>query len=142
MNDGGPIVEVYEPGRRPLRIVLTGPLVLGRDCDGLLLTDSQISRRHLELRPSASGVEVADLASSNGTFVDGRRVSAPTPVAVGGEVHFGACRVMVLSASAVLPGARREAPLTAADAGRRASISARSRPACPRRSVVPGQARA
>ena len=49
----GQIVVVSEPGRARLRIEVTElPLQIGRDCEGLLLTDPQIPRRHLGLHNS------------------------------------------------------------------------------------------
>ena len=54
-----------------------GRWVVGRDADGLSLTDPGISRQHLELRVAADGSVVAtDLASTNGTTLD----EAPLPV--------------------------------------------------------------
>ena len=45
-----PVVVVRQPGRQPLYVEVHGRLELGRDCDGLLLADAQVSRRHAELR--------------------------------------------------------------------------------------------
>jgi pSer/pThr/pTyr-binding forkhead associated (FHA) protein len=39
--------------------------------------DPEISRRHFSVTPLADGVEVADLASSNGTWIDGVRLLGP-----------------------------------------------------------------
>jgi class 3 adenylate cyclase len=90
------VVEVQEPGRAPLRLVMTGPLVIGRDCDGLLLTDGQISRRHLELRPVANGVELTDLGSSNGTYIAGAKVNGPVVLRPGELARFGASTISVV----------------------------------------------
>jgi len=66
-----PIVLVREPGRTPLRILLgADPLEIGRDCKGIILTDSRISRRHLELHRSGDDVIAIDLGSTNGSRVD------------------------------------------------------------------------
>jgi hypothetical protein len=48
------------------------PAVIGRlpDC-AVSLTDSQVSRRHAEVRPAGTGFAVADLGSMNGTTVNG-----------------------------------------------------------------------
>ena len=89
-------VEVREPGRTPLTLVLDGPVVVGRDCDGLLLGDAQISRRHLELRPSRSGLEVTDLGSTNGTFVGDERVSGTRRVAADDEVRLGSVFIRLI----------------------------------------------
>jgi hypothetical protein len=48
------------------------PAVIGRlpDC-AVSLADSQVSRRHAEIRPAGGGFAVADLGSMNGTTVNG-----------------------------------------------------------------------
>src|SRR4030095_8968462 len=46
-------------------------ITLGGDgSNRIQLNDSEISRRHAEVRRTAEGVVLADLASSNGTFVN------------------------------------------------------------------------
>jgi class 3 adenylate cyclase len=65
------IVTVRQIGRQPLSVLLEGELVVGRDCDGLLLADSEVSRRHLSLRRMGPAVQITDLGSTNGTFVNG-----------------------------------------------------------------------
>ena len=48
---------------------------IGRAPDNdVVLDDLQVSRRHAELRCDADGVELVDLGSHNGTWVNGRRV--------------------------------------------------------------------
>ena len=84
-----PIVVVRQPGRRPLTLVLASALELGRDCDGLLIADNQASRRHVELTATAAGVLATDLGSTNGTFLDGERISTPVIVAPGARLGVG-----------------------------------------------------
>lgn len=43
--------------------------------NGIVLTDLACSRAHAELRPSQSGLTLIDNRSSNGTFIDGERIS-------------------------------------------------------------------
>lgn len=69
-------------------------VVIGRD-EGcfLKLSGSDVSRKHCELKPGGGGWVVTDLASQNGTFVNGRRVTGPTCLNVGddllvGHMHF------------------------------------------------------
>ncbi len=64
-------VRVDAPGRRELLVVLEEELVVGRECDGLLVADPQVSRSHLRLRRVGPKVEVADLGSTNGTSLEG-----------------------------------------------------------------------
>ena len=50
---------------------------LGRDADNdIVLDDLLVSRHHAELRHTDSGLQVVDLGSRNGTYLNGRRVSA------------------------------------------------------------------
>jgi class 3 adenylate cyclase len=113
-----PIVEIREPGRVPLRLQLVGPLVIGRDCDGLLLTDQQISRRHVELRPARDGaIEVFDLASSNGTFVDGRRLTTPTTVRPLEEIRLGSSTITLLAPTVAPHDADPRATMVPGDSG-------------------------
>jgi pSer/pThr/pTyr-binding forkhead associated (FHA) protein len=58
------------------RFSVTGPLELGREAAGVSLTfDTQASRRHAVVTPGPSGLTVQDLGSTNGTMVNGQRVS-------------------------------------------------------------------
>jgi pSer/pThr/pTyr-binding forkhead associated (FHA) protein len=53
------------------------PLVIGRSPDvEFVVNDSNVSRRHAELWRTAEGVAIRDLQSTNGTFVNGHRVTA------------------------------------------------------------------
>ncbi len=66
----------FGSGGERLERRLTEPVtVIGRDeaCDLQLLRGS-LSRRHCELRLSRSQITVKDLDSSNGTYVNGRRI--------------------------------------------------------------------
>jgi class 3 adenylate cyclase len=91
-----PIVVIREPGRVPLQLVVRSTLDVGRDCDGVLLTDPELSRRHLRVSTAAGLVTVQDLDSTNGTTLDGARLVGPTAVRVGQVVAFGRCRLEVL----------------------------------------------
>ncbi len=76
-------------GRR--LVIAPGGAVVGRsrECD-VVLGDSNVSRRHAELRPGAGGQwTVADLGSTTGVQVNGRRISAATPLKAGDRIVFG-----------------------------------------------------
>jgi predicted component of type VI protein secretion system len=73
-------------------IPLEQELVIGRSTPGLgsLGGDSEISRVHARVHHDASGqLTVEDLGSTNGTFVNGNRISSPTPLRPGDELRVG-----------------------------------------------------
>jgi class 3 adenylate cyclase len=107
---------ITEPGRTPLHLVVRRPVEVGRDCDGLLLADAELSRQHLRLSATAGRLVVADLGSTNGTKLDGAELRGPTRVAPGQVVTFGHCRLEL-----VAPVNGRVASI-AADPLRRTSI--------------------
>jgi class 3 adenylate cyclase len=107
---------ITEPGRTPLHLVVRRPVEVGRDCDGLLLADAELSRHHLRLSATAGRLVVADLGSTNGTKLDGAELRGPTRVAPGQVVTFGHCRLEL-----VAPVNGRAASI-AADPLRRTSI--------------------
>ncbi len=47
------------------------------DCN-LIFDDPNVSRHHAEIRPANGGFEIADLGSTNGTYVNGSRVPTST----------------------------------------------------------------
>ena len=52
-------------------VAVVDELVIGRENADLVLEDTEISRRHAVVRWRALALEIEDLGSSNGTFVDG-----------------------------------------------------------------------
>jgi hypothetical protein len=91
-----PTVRISEPGRIPLHVVVHGPIDVGRSCDGVLLVDPELSRRHLRLTVDSGRLTVEDLESTNGTTLDGEPMLGPTAVAAGQVVRFGRCCLEVL----------------------------------------------
>jgi hypothetical protein len=83
--------------RLPLDLVRDGPLVLGRaqHCDVVLKHDT-VSRTHAEIRRQDDGWCLRDLGSTNGTWIDGRRVDHPEAVRRGDQVLLGGCSVLLL----------------------------------------------
>lgn len=66
------------------------PLRLGRrePCE-LVLRDSEVSGVHCEVLLRGDELIVSDRGSTNGTFIDGRRVFAPEPLPPGGLLQVG-----------------------------------------------------
>jgi len=58
------------------RFPITMPLELGRESQQVSLAfDSSASRRHTRIDPQGTQVSVSDLGSTNGTFINGQRVT-------------------------------------------------------------------
>lgn len=80
-------------------IELTDEVVIGRENADLAIDDAEMSRRHAVVRSVVGAVEVEDLGSSNGTFVDDQRIEGPTRVGGGSKIRLG---TTVLEVSGVL----------------------------------------
>ncbi len=72
-----------------------GPTVIGRreDC-GLRIPLGDVSRKHCQLTCDRNGVFVQDLGSSNGTFVNNRRVQE-SPMLAGDRLTIGSLTFVV-----------------------------------------------
>lgn len=79
-------------GKAGLEIPLgSEPLMIGRASDaGLQIRDDYTSTHHARLLLWGQDWVVQDLDSTNGTFVDGRRIDSPTQVPAGVPVKVGA----------------------------------------------------
>lgn len=69
------------------------PLIIGRSPDvAVVVNDTNVSRRHAEVWRTNEGVAVRDLQSTNGTFVNGHRITAvsvsPRDDITVGTLHF------------------------------------------------------
>jgi pSer/pThr/pTyr-binding forkhead associated (FHA) protein len=71
------------------RVEVTSVLVLGREAADLVIEDPQVSRRHAAVRPAGDGLEIEDLESLNGTWVNGARVTGTVRLAPGDQVRVG-----------------------------------------------------
>ncbi len=87
-------------------------LLIGRQATGIgkLANDTDISRRHaLISRTAQGGYVIQDLGSTNGTFVNKRRIASPEPLAAGDTIAFGNTTVVVRSAGIPQPDAAGQA---------------------------------
>lgn len=72
--------------------------VLGRAKTAAIHLDvKSVSRNHAEVRRGASGWTISDLGSSNGTWVNGARVTAPIPLKLSDQVQVGEVVMLVES---------------------------------------------
>lgn len=76
---------------------LVGPTVVGRapEC-ALRLDESGLSRQHARLVPTSDGVQIEDLGSTNGSFINGKRVQRGF-ASPGDEIGFDTLRFRVTS---------------------------------------------
>lgn len=79
---------------------LQGPVTIGRspECD-IHINDPGLSRVHARLVPGEDGVQVEDLSSTNGSFVNDRRVLREK-ARIGDEVGFDKLRFRLTGAAA------------------------------------------
>lgn len=78
LDTSGKLVTLTDcESSREYRIALSGSMSIGRGgCDVTITGDDALSKRHCELYEDEGEVYVKDLASSNGTKVNGVRISA------------------------------------------------------------------
>src|SRR5499427_4442749 len=55
----------------------------------IVLAKGNISKRHTRLTKRDNGMEIADLKSTNGTYVNGRKIAGPTAVAASDRIYVG-----------------------------------------------------
>jgi DNA-binding winged helix-turn-helix (wHTH) protein len=81
-----------------------GEHIAGRDAECSLVIDgTTVSRRHARITVAHGAATIEDLDSTNGTHVNGTRISAPTRLAPGDEFALGSevLRLRLRSASAL-----------------------------------------
>lgn len=76
---------------------VTGPMSIGRsaECD-ISIPVEEISRRHALVKPNAQGLQVEDLGSSNGTFINNKRVQTGQ-LLPGDELRLDQVRLMLVA---------------------------------------------
>ena len=67
-----------------------GVILIGRGADAQLnLDDDYVSTRHARVVSGENGVYLEDLGSTNGSYVNGQRITAPTTITLSDTVRIG-----------------------------------------------------
>lgn len=111
------------PGQGTSYDIAKTQLVIGRDpaCD-ITIPDAEVSRRHARLIVDGDRCVLEDLGSTNGTFVNGRRISAPYELKAGDIVAMGENVTLFFQAegfdpdATVIAGLPKAAPAAQPDA--------------------------
>ncbi len=79
--------------------LLAARMTIGRaeSNDVVVNGDAGVSREHAALEKIPGGWQVIDLHSTNGTYVNGKPVTAPTPVGPGDRIQLGKAEIKFTS---------------------------------------------
>jgi pSer/pThr/pTyr-binding forkhead associated (FHA) protein len=89
---GEPRVFMISQGNQAgLSAELSGGVIMigrGPDCQ-LILDDDYVSTRHARVVSTPNGIYIEDLGSTNGSYVNGQRITAPTTITLADTVRIG-----------------------------------------------------
>src|SRR5262245_31437169 len=77
------------------RFPVDAQLVIGREAADVTIEDPLVSRRHAIIRPAGGDVEIEDLGSLNGTWVNEERLTGTTRLSAGDVVRIGSAELTV-----------------------------------------------
>jgi pSer/pThr/pTyr-binding forkhead associated (FHA) protein len=82
------------------RVTVTAEVEIGRSGSGLVVDDVEVSRRHAAVGPAEDGLEVEDLGSTNGTWVNDVRIEGRRRLTPGDVLRIGTSTIRIESDAA------------------------------------------
>ncbi|MBK9156689.1 MAG: FHA domain-containing protein [Propionibacteriaceae bacterium] len=84
------VLKIVHGRQEGLVMELGDGLMIGRSADcRLILDDDYVSTRHARIVRTEEGYLVEDLGSTNGTYLNNERISAPLPFTFADELRIG-----------------------------------------------------
>ncbi len=89
-REGTKVVMIKSETQQGTELEVADVTVLGRSPEAdVLLDDPYASEFHMRLVAQENGMVLHDLGSTNGTYINGRRVTAPTTLRRGDTIQVG-----------------------------------------------------
>ncbi len=89
-REGRKILFVRSESQKGIEVEITDVTVLGRSDEAdLVIDDPYASDFHMRLVVQENAMMLHDLGSTNGTYVNGRRVTVPTELRRGDNIQVG-----------------------------------------------------
>jgi len=105
---------VMQSGPNPGKIfaLSKSEIVIGRDVSAdVVINSAEVSRRHARLRLDPAGQYIIeDLGSTNGTFINGQRISVPQILRLGDTIMLGEAAALTYEAAQSDPNATMISP--------------------------------
>jgi len=84
------------PALMGITVPVNGPIVIGRSPGAdIVIGDDFVSGKHTRISPAGDGAVIEDLGSTNGTLLNGRRLTAPQQLRPGDAVDIGSVKLKV-----------------------------------------------
>jgi hypothetical protein len=92
------IIEIRGSGHPSRQFDLTGPeCSIGTETsNALVLSDATVSRRHALIRRLSGSFQLVDLGSTNGTFINDRRMTGSANLSDGDRIGLGSAKFLFL----------------------------------------------
>jgi len=110
---GARLLIIDSDAQKPATFVLGAQTSIGSALENdLTLRDGTVSRRHALLKHTGGGYQLVDLESTNGTFVNGRRIRGAATLRNGDQIRLGARELRFIASEAsasrlAVPSARK-----------------------------------